>query len=167
MKRPTQKQQQFAMAYVETGNRVEAYWRAYDCAAMSDKTIRRKAQEVAALPHVAAKIAELQQGAADRSKLTVDDLIAEYRRIAFSSIADFVDVKDGVVTARDLNTLSPEKRACLRKFRVRNGHVEVELYDKNAALSALGKHLGLFEKKQPEPDKVMLVLNMGKPPDED
>ncbi len=168
MKRLTQKQRQFAMAYVETGNRVEAYWRAYNCAGMNDKTVRRKAQEVGALPHVAAKIGELQKGAADRSKLKVDDLVAEYRRIAFSSIADFVDVRDGVVTARDLNTLPPEQRACIRKFKVNgNGQVEVELHDKVHALHNLAKHLGMFEKKLPEPERVLINLNMGAPPEGD
>lgn len=167
MKRLTPKQLQFAQSYLETGNKIEAYLCAYDCSGMINKTISRKAQHVASIPHVAAKISELQEAAAERSRLTVDDLIAEYRRIAFSTIADFVNVVDGVVTVRDLDSISPEQRACLRRFRVRAGHVEVELHDKVNARNALGKHLGLFEKKQREPEKVMLVLNMGKPPDED
>lgn len=95
MKKLTQKQLRFAQGYLETGSKVEAYWRAYDCSGMNDRTIQRKALEVAALPHVAAKIFALQEAAAERSKVVTDDVLREYIEIAFhTSIADFIDIKE-------------------------------------------------------------------------
>ncbi len=168
MKRLTQKQHQFALAYVETGNRVEAYRRAYNRGRMTERTVSRKAQEVAALSHVAAEIGALQEQAVCRNKLTVDDLVREYRRIAFSSIADFINVKDGAVTARTMAELSPDQKACVRKLKVHpDGRVECELHDKVQALNQLAKDLGMFEKRKDEGPPVLINLNMGCPPEDE
>ncbi len=72
MKNLTQKLREFALAYVETGNRVEAYRRACNHGRMKERTVSRKAQEVAALPDVAAEIETLHAQALCRSKLTVE-----------------------------------------------------------------------------------------------
>ncbi len=147
MKTLTGKQEQFALAYLETGNRVEAYKRAYNCAAMTQKTVRRKAQEVAALPIVAARIQELQDAAAERSSITADRVIQELARLAFSSLPGIVDLKGGVLSAEDWRNLSPAQRACIKSAKPVGESIQITLHDKNRALDSLSRHLGLFDDK--------------------
>ena len=86
MKNLTPKQLKFVASYCECGNKVEAYRRAYDCANMAPATISRKAQEVAALPHVAVRIALEQEDFLQRHKGLADEVIATLKGIAFSDI---------------------------------------------------------------------------------
>jgi phage terminase small subunit len=85
----TQAQENFAMAYVETGNASEAYRRAYP------KSLNWKPESVnvegcksLANPKIAQRVAELQQVSAKRNMVTVDSLIAELeeaRQIALAA----------------------------------------------------------------------------------
>ena len=73
----TQKQENFCLAYVETGNASEAYRRAYDTENMKPESINRKAKELMDNGKIAARLAEMQQATQQRHQLTVDDLINE------------------------------------------------------------------------------------------
>lgn len=73
----TPKQEAFALAYVETGNASEAYRRAYNAVKMKPAVIAVKACELLAHGNVSVRVAQLQQMAATRHAITVDDLIAE------------------------------------------------------------------------------------------
>lgn len=132
MKRLTQKQHLFSLAYLATGNRVEAYRRAYNHGRMTEKTVSRKAQEVAALPHVAAEVARLRAARSERTQIKADWVLERWAALASPGLDEDVP-------------------AAVQK----------------SALDSIAKHLGMFEKKPPQADNVMLVLNMGKPPDED
>ena len=113
MKDLTEKQERFALSYVETGNRVEAYRRSYECSKMKENTVRRKAQEVAALPHVGARIDNLHGEARERNAVTVDRTIQEFATIGFSKITDFVRLEDDGLKVRDFEELTPEQQALL------------------------------------------------------
>ncbi len=132
MKRLTQKQHQFALAYLETGNRVEAYRRAYNHGRMTERTVSRKAQEVAALPHVAAEVARLRAARSERTQITADWVLKRWAALASPGIEEDVP-------------------AAVRK----------------SALDSIAKHLGMFEKQLPQPDQVLINLNMGQPPPRD
>lgn len=73
----TPKQEAFALAYVETGNASEAYRRAYDAERMKPAVIAVKASELLANGNVAVRVAQIQEAAAERNAVTVDDLLAE------------------------------------------------------------------------------------------
>lgn len=73
-KKPTQKQQAFARAVVETGNQSEAYRRAYDAQNMSPDSIKVEACKLAQNPNVAQTVEQLQQKLAQRHEITVDKL---------------------------------------------------------------------------------------------
>src|SRR5690606_37554840 len=73
----TQKQEAFCLAYMETGNASEAYRQAYDAEQMKPETVNRKAKELLDNGKIAARIAGLQEEAAQRNKITVDTLIGE------------------------------------------------------------------------------------------
>lgn len=75
----TQKQEAFALAYVETGSAAEAYRRAYDVkAATQHSTIYSAASRLMADSKVCARVAELQDQAATLSLYTVKQAFEEY-----------------------------------------------------------------------------------------
>lgn len=73
----TPKQENFCLAYLETGNASEAYRRAYDVGGMTDTSINRKAKEVLDNGKIAARLSELREPILKRHAITVDDLLAE------------------------------------------------------------------------------------------
>ncbi|QHJ82147.1 MAG: hypothetical protein [Caudoviricetes sp.] len=75
--RLTIKQENFCLAYVETGNASEAYRRAYDTEDMLPATVNRHAHGMLENDKVAARISELRSSVMQRHKITVDDLLRE------------------------------------------------------------------------------------------
>lgn len=75
----TQKQEAFALAYVETGNAAEAYRRAYDVkAATQHSTIYVAASELMRNPKIRVRVGELQSQAAEMALYTVKQAFEEY-----------------------------------------------------------------------------------------
>lgn len=75
--RLTIKQENFCLAYVETGNASEAYRRAYDTEDMLPATVNRHAHGMLENDKIAARISDLRSSVMQRHKITVDDLLAE------------------------------------------------------------------------------------------
>ena len=73
----TIKQENFCLAYIETGNATEAYRRAYDASKMKDAVINVKASELLANGKVTVRLEELRKPIIERHNITVDDLLAE------------------------------------------------------------------------------------------
>lgn len=86
----TPKQENFCLAYLETGNASEAYRRAYDASGMSSISVNRKAKELVDNVKIAARLSELREPILKRHAITVDDLLAELeeaRRLALETEA--------------------------------------------------------------------------------
>lgn len=83
----TEKQEAFALAYVETGNATEAYRRAYDVADNArDSWIYVEAAQLLDHPKIGPRIEELQALATKLAGYTIKDAIDEYeeaRLLAF------------------------------------------------------------------------------------
>lgn len=75
--RLTIKQENFCLAYVETGNASEAYRRSYDIGDMLPASINSKAFELLENVKITNKIESLREAVVERHKITVDDLLAE------------------------------------------------------------------------------------------
>lgn len=73
----TPKQENFCLAYLETGNASEAYRRAYDAGGMSAAAINVKASELLASGKISVRLDELREPIRKRHAITVDDLLAE------------------------------------------------------------------------------------------
>jgi phage terminase small subunit len=109
-----------------------------------------------------------------RADITVDRVLEEFRRIAFSDMRDIASWggQDGV-KLKQSDTLSDEAAAAISevvdhsKSRIELGgggdkavateildrHVRVKLHDKMAALTTLAKHLGMLREPEPEKDR--------------
>jgi phage terminase small subunit len=73
----TQKQEAFALAYVETGNASEAYRRAYDAQNMQPESIWVEACRTLGDPNVGLRVSELQAAAAERTLVTIETITKE------------------------------------------------------------------------------------------
>lgn len=73
----TPKQENFCLAYLETGNASEAYRRAYDAGGMSQNALNREASLLVDNPKVAQRLIELREPIMKRHAITVDDLLRE------------------------------------------------------------------------------------------
>lgn len=75
----TLKQEQFVMTWHETGNKSEAYRRAYHCESMSEATINNKAYELSLSGDIRARLGALQQASAERHNVTIAEVTKMHR----------------------------------------------------------------------------------------
>lgn len=76
-KKLTQKQENFCVAYVETGNQSEAYRRSYNAENMKPETVWSRASTLLKDGKVLARVNELRAQHVKRHEVTVDSLVAE------------------------------------------------------------------------------------------
>ena len=77
MSKLTPKQENFCLAYLETGNASEAYRRAYQPMRMTDKSVNEKGSQMLAMVKIQSRLGELREPILKRHAITVDDLLAE------------------------------------------------------------------------------------------
>lgn len=153
----TPKQEAFALAYVETGNASEAYRRAYNAENMSERAIAVEASRLLGHPAVSLKVTSLRKAAEERTGITVDRVLNELGRVAFSDIRDVVHWHEDGVDLIPSNDITADVAATIREVKVSKTTTrgkddyeqtreqrEVKLYDKLRALELIGKHLGVF-----------------------
>lgn len=149
----TQKQELFALAYIETGNASEAYRRSYDASRMKPETVNESGSRLLADRKVGARIDELRQAAASKVVANEARVIEELARIGlFDPGRMFAD--DG--TLLPIKQMPPEVRAAISSVEVEelrsdDGKVigrtkKVKLWDKNSAADKLLRHLGSYER---------------------
>jgi len=81
----TKKQEDFCLAYMETGNATEAYRRAYSTSGMKPPTINVRAKELLDNSKIAVRLEELRAPAIQRAQLTLEEHLrelAELRELA-------------------------------------------------------------------------------------
>lgn len=84
----TLKQENFCLAYLETGNASEAYRRAYDAENMKPESVNRLAKAQLDNVKIASRLEELRAPIIAKTQLTVEDLLAELeeaRRLAIET----------------------------------------------------------------------------------
>ena len=73
----TQKQENFCLAYIETGNASEAYREAYNAAGSSEKSVWESASKMLDNPKVISRLEALREQAARRALLTLERHLEE------------------------------------------------------------------------------------------
>jgi phage terminase small subunit len=142
----TRKRAAFVREYLKDFNGGNAAIRA----GYSERSARWTACELLKDPAVQAAVQAGQRAAAERSDVTVDEIIREYRRIAFSRITDFLtwDPATGVTFKPSAEMSAAALAAVLEVSEHIAGDgkrtVSFRLHKKTDALHALGKHLGMF-----------------------
>ncbi len=125
---------------------------------MKETTIAARASELLKNGKVTVRVKELQKGLEKRTEVTVDRVVKELAKLAFTDLPGIVILKRGGIglsmTVTEFEMLTAAQRACIRKVKAYSQvvgedervmeRVEVELYDKMKALDMLGRHLGMF-----------------------
>ena len=158
----TEKQEKFCRLFLELGNACEAYRRAYDAANMKPGTVERRAKELANSPKVSARLDYLKEHAAEAANISLQRIIKEHARIAFS---DATRVRSGWYTLKEFESLTEDERACIKSVETKQRKVlneagqtvveewvKVQIYDKQKALDALCMILGYNSPQKLEGD---------------
>lgn len=93
----TQKQENFCLEYIKTGNASEAYRRSYNAEKMKPESINRKATELMANVTITARVQELSAKAEKKAIATLEDRQALLSKIMENIVYD----KDGNATYND------------------------------------------------------------------
>lgn len=171
----TIKQEKFAQGLFAGLSQREAYKQAYPCKNMSDTVIDVKASELSKNGKVMVRLNELINELKERNMVTIERVLAEYAKIGFSNIADYLKVDDFEVTVGRNEEGEPIKRTirgveifktgeidkdklcAVAEIRETKEGISLKLHDKKGALDSMGKHLGMFT------DKVELTGKGGGP----
>lgn len=148
----TLKQEKFVNRYLECGNASEAYRYAYDCSRMSDAVVYNKASLMLSKGEIRVRLEYLRAHLAEASGISALRIIREHEKIAFS---DATRVRDGWMSLKDFNSLTPEERACIKSVETKtrktvgeNGEtiidkqVKIATYDKQKSLDSITAMLG-------------------------
>lgn len=87
----TPKQENFCLAYLETGNASEAYRRSYDAENMKSATIHSRAYELLDNSEIAARLAELNQAAVTAAVMTRQEALEKLSALARTDLKDLVE----------------------------------------------------------------------------
>jgi hypothetical protein len=93
---------------------------------------------------------ETQDAAAQAARfgITLERVLEEYGHIAFVDLGRIATWDaDGRLTMKPSSEIEPKDRAAISEIRRAGpgeGTVHIKLYDKKAALDAIGRHLGMF-----------------------
>jgi phage terminase small subunit len=157
----TIKQELFCQAYITSGNASEAYRKAYDAEAMKPESVNRVAHELLKNLKIASRLEELREDILARHQVTIDRVIGEYAKLAFTNMQDFMRVDADGLPCLDLSKLTRHQSAAISEVTcevVRTETVagdisvpvlkaKIKLADKRGALDSLSKVLGIFVEK--------------------
>lgn len=138
-------------------------------AGYSPKTAKLTGHRLITDDNVQRLIEEKRAAASKRVQVTLDDILLEYKRIAFSGMSKFVRINDEGEPEVDLSRCTPEDLDLLAEtqieaFTENDGarqvrRVKIKTLDRLKALETLGKHLGLGDKAANETqDRLALAL---------
>jgi phage terminase small subunit len=107
----TQKQEAFALAYVETGNASEAYRRAYDVTNEAADWIKVNASQLLSDTNVALTVFEMQEAARNRTLVTVESITRELEEVRIRAIAndDLAPANTAIMGKAKVNGLITDK----------------------------------------------------------
>jgi len=146
------KQEKFVDEYLIDLNATQAAIRA----GYSERTAQPASSRLLSNVMVQALIQHRREAAQKRAEVTLDQILLEYKRIAFSGMSKFVKINGhgepevdlSMCTTDDLNLLAETTlEVCTENEGARQvRRVRIKTLDRLKALETLGKHLGLGDK---------------------
>lgn len=154
MKSLTGKQERFCQEYLVDLNATQAAKRAGYSPRAAHSTGPRMLENA----EVKARISELKEARAERTKVTQDKVITELAKLGFSTMREVASWDADGVRLRASGGLTDEAAACIKDIhstceirRDKYGdetvtvNMKVQLHDKRGSLKLLGDHLGVFD----------------------
>lgn len=140
----TQKEKTFIDEYLIDFNATRAAIKA----GYSKKTARTIACQTLARLHIQAEINKGIDARSERVVIKQDRVIYELSKIAFSDIANYIDLDGGSITVRDMSDIDTSVLSEISEHITPKGtNFKIKLNDKLKALELLGRHLGMFSDK--------------------
>ena len=137
----TPRQKIFVDEYIVTLNASEAARRA----GYKPRAAQSTGSQLLDIPEIAAAIRDALAARAARTRVSADRVIEELARIAFSDIGRVVDFGPEGLRLKPNHVLAEADRAAIAELSSRGkGRLHVRLQDKQRALDALARHLGLY-----------------------
>jgi len=157
----TIKQEKFCQGLFAGLKQREAYIQAYNCENMKDSTIDRNAHELVKSSKMATRIQELTDELKDRNIITIEQVLAEYKKIGLADIKDFVsfgtvktevgfdeETGEPIYGYKQIVEAKPSAEVdgtLINEVSIgKDGTFKFKLHDKKGALDMIGKHLGMF-----------------------
>lgn len=151
----TDKEHRFCVEYSVCDNATKSYQRAFQG---TYNTARTEGSRLLAKPCIRQRIDELRADRNKRLAIDADDIIRKFKILSDYDAADFFD-DDGRI--KPLSELDPDLRFAIQGLDVSESItgedgdgisrlMKIKLPNKNDALTALAKHLMLFESKPKE-----------------
>jgi phage terminase small subunit len=137
-------QQKFALEYAVDFNAKQAALRAgYKPGAA------RGAWRLVKHPEIAKLLGKSLEERRKRAIVTADRVLREYARIAFADIRRFAEWDPEKVKVRPVSAFSDDDAAAVAELSAGTGRgTRIKLHDKQRALDAIVRHLGLFDPRQ-------------------
>lgn len=138
----TIKQEKACQAYVQTGDKSEAYRRAYSCANMKPGSINVQAFKLFDNPKIALRVRELQSELKKSSDIKKADILEELSCIVFADIRDYVSFKDGKLQFKDFDQLTDKQARAIESIKKSKTGIEIKLHGKSWSIERICKMLG-------------------------
>lgn len=106
----------------------------------NDVTLRAVAYENLTKPHIKAEVERRFQEQA----MSANEVLSRLGDIARIDMSEFISVRHNVPLLDLEKAEKAHSLHLLKKFKVTKQGIEIEVYDAQAALETIGKHLGLF-----------------------
>ena len=147
MAKLTAKQQRFVDEYLIDLNATQAAIRA----GYSTDTAMEQGYQLLQKTSVSNAISQAMAHRSRRTGITQDRVLRELAKVAFVKVNDVIDTDSATVRA----DAAEDDLACIQSVKVKTSESEmgsssereIKLYDKMRALEMLGKHLGIFERR--------------------
>jgi len=119
-------------------------------AGYSKKTAQEQSSRLLSNIMVKAEIERMRKATEKRIEVTLDRIIAEYARVAFTGLSKFICINEYGSLVLDLSRCTPNDLDLLAELQIdddgRIRRIRIKQLDKFKALEALGKHLGMGDK---------------------
>ncbi len=153
-KKLSKKEDIFCLEYLKDLNGAQAAVRA----GYSFNTARGQASRMLTKAHIQDRIHELKAARVERCEITIDMILKEYAKVAFIDIREFYNEEGKLKLPHELSDKAAASLAgidvdeiwgydTLLEAQVKQGETKkIKMFNKLAALEALGRHTGFFEK---------------------
>jgi phage terminase small subunit len=159
----TPRQQAFCQEYLIDLNATAAARRA----GYSTKTANEQAGQLLVKLSIQQEIQRLMDQRAEKVGITAEEVLREYRKLAFASLGNILRIQPDGTACFDLRSMTPDQAAAIQEFSVDeftegkqgakgNGkggkgravkRMRIKLADKKGALDSCARHLGMFDDK--------------------
>lgn len=153
----TQKQENFCLEYIKSGNGSGAYRKAYDASGMTDEAVNVEASRLLDNPKIILRLDDLRDKAEAKSLVTVGKILRELHTLATVDIRQAFDEQGNLKAIKDLPEDVARAIASIESFEEYSGRGDkrdpvgytrkIRMVDKIRALELCGKHLKMFTDK--------------------